>query len=161
MLLNWSLFRKVFITFEICRLTFSVYVGSAIHSARHRNRRQGLWRLTNKGHPWPDPFRCRLRPWTYDLGPHERNPPNREKPHIYWDISSTPGADGVAGELCHAVVLPLPDRFYRQSGPGDWGSEHRGYVCTKEESVWYRPVGHRDYFWTRARTVGGRFRRPG
>ena len=31
--LNWSLFKKVFITFEICLLTFSVYVGSAIYSA--------------------------------------------------------------------------------------------------------------------------------
>ena len=31
--LNWSLFKKVFVTFEICLLTFSVYVGSAIYSA--------------------------------------------------------------------------------------------------------------------------------
>lgn len=31
--LNWSLFKKAFITFEICLLTFSVYVGSAIYSA--------------------------------------------------------------------------------------------------------------------------------
>ena len=31
--LNWSLFKKVFVTFEICLLTFSVYIGSAIYSA--------------------------------------------------------------------------------------------------------------------------------
>ena len=31
--LNWSLFKKVFVTFQICLLTFSVYIGSAIYSA--------------------------------------------------------------------------------------------------------------------------------
>ena len=31
--LNWSTFKKVFVTFEICLLTFSVYIGSAIYSA--------------------------------------------------------------------------------------------------------------------------------
>lgn len=30
---NWSLFKKVFVTFEICLLTTSVYIGSAIYSA--------------------------------------------------------------------------------------------------------------------------------
>ena len=31
--LNWSTFKKVFVTFEICLLTFSVYIGSAIYTA--------------------------------------------------------------------------------------------------------------------------------
>jgi len=31
--LNWSTFKKVFITFQICLLTFSVYIGSAIYTA--------------------------------------------------------------------------------------------------------------------------------
>ncbi|KAL6718125.1 GTPase-activating protein [Lecanora helva] len=31
--LNWSTFKKVFVTFEICLLTFSIYIGSAIYSA--------------------------------------------------------------------------------------------------------------------------------
>lgn len=31
--MNWSTFKKVFVTFEICFLTFSVYIGSAIYSA--------------------------------------------------------------------------------------------------------------------------------
>lgn len=31
--MNWSTFKKVFVTFEICLLTFSVYIGSAIYSA--------------------------------------------------------------------------------------------------------------------------------
>lgn len=31
--LNWSTLKKVFVTFEICLLTFSVYIGSAIYSA--------------------------------------------------------------------------------------------------------------------------------
>lgn len=31
--LNWSTFKKVFVTFEICFLTFAVYIGSAIYSA--------------------------------------------------------------------------------------------------------------------------------
>ncbi|KAK3725100.1 GTPase-activating protein [Vermiconidia calcicola] len=30
---NWSLFKRVFVTFEICLLTISVYIGSAIYSA--------------------------------------------------------------------------------------------------------------------------------
>ena len=30
---NWSTFKKVFVTFEICLLTFSVYIGSAIYTA--------------------------------------------------------------------------------------------------------------------------------
>lgn len=30
---SWSTFKKVFVTFEICLLTFSVYIGSAIYSA--------------------------------------------------------------------------------------------------------------------------------
>ncbi|KAL8811247.1 MAG: hypothetical protein Q9200_001940 [Gallowayella weberi] len=30
--MNWSIFKKVFVTFEICFLTFSVYIGSAIYS---------------------------------------------------------------------------------------------------------------------------------
>ena len=31
--LNWSTFKKGFVTFEICLLTFSVYIGSAIYTA--------------------------------------------------------------------------------------------------------------------------------
>jgi DHA1 family multidrug resistance protein-like MFS transporter len=31
--MNWSLMKKFFVTFEICLLTFSVYIGSAIYSA--------------------------------------------------------------------------------------------------------------------------------
>ncbi|KAK0509370.1 hypothetical protein JMJ35_007764 [Cladonia borealis] len=31
--INWSTFKKVFVTFEICLLTFSVYIGSAIYTA--------------------------------------------------------------------------------------------------------------------------------
>ncbi|KAK4692446.1 MFS transporter, DHA1 family, multidrug resistance protein, partial [Lecanoromycetidae sp. Uapishka_2] len=31
--MNWSSLKKVFVTFEICLLTFSVYIGSAIYSA--------------------------------------------------------------------------------------------------------------------------------
>ncbi|KAL8738202.1 MAG: hypothetical protein Q9181_000973 [Wetmoreana brouardii] len=31
--MNWSTFKKVFVTFEICFLTFSVYIGSAIYTA--------------------------------------------------------------------------------------------------------------------------------
>lgn len=31
--MNWSTTKKVFVTFEICLLTFSVYIGSAIYSA--------------------------------------------------------------------------------------------------------------------------------
>ena len=31
--MNWSLFKKVFVTAEICLLTTSVYIGSAIYSA--------------------------------------------------------------------------------------------------------------------------------
>lgn len=31
--MNWSTFKKFFVTFEICFLTFSVYIGSAIYSA--------------------------------------------------------------------------------------------------------------------------------
>lgn len=31
--LNWSMGKKFFVTFEICLLTFSVYIGSAIYSA--------------------------------------------------------------------------------------------------------------------------------
>ena len=31
--MNWSTFKKFFVTFEICLLTFSVYIGSAIYSA--------------------------------------------------------------------------------------------------------------------------------
>ena len=31
--MNWSLAKKVFVTFEICLLTFSVYIGSAIYTA--------------------------------------------------------------------------------------------------------------------------------
>ena len=30
---NWGTFKKVWVTFEICLLTFSVYIGSAIYSA--------------------------------------------------------------------------------------------------------------------------------
>jgi MFS transporter, DHA1 family, multidrug resistance protein len=30
---NWSHFKKFFVTFEICLLTFAVYIGSAIYSA--------------------------------------------------------------------------------------------------------------------------------
>ncbi|KAL8681112.1 MAG: hypothetical protein Q9186_002764 [Xanthomendoza sp. 1 TL-2023] len=30
--MNWSIFKKVFVTFEICFLTWSVYIGSAIYS---------------------------------------------------------------------------------------------------------------------------------
>ncbi|KAL8803464.1 MAG: hypothetical protein Q9182_003161 [Xanthomendoza sp. 2 TL-2023] len=30
--MNWSIFKKVFVTFEICFLTFAVYIGSAIYS---------------------------------------------------------------------------------------------------------------------------------
>ena len=30
---NWSIFKKVFVTFEICLLTTSVYIGSSIYSA--------------------------------------------------------------------------------------------------------------------------------
>lgn len=33
MLLNWSTFKNVFVTFEICLLTVSVYIVSDIHSA--------------------------------------------------------------------------------------------------------------------------------
>lgn len=31
--LNWSLGKKLFVTFEICLLTFGVYIGSAIYTA--------------------------------------------------------------------------------------------------------------------------------
>ena len=31
--MNWSTAKKFFVTFEICFLTFSVYIGSAIFSA--------------------------------------------------------------------------------------------------------------------------------
>ena len=31
--MNWSTFKKFFVTFEICLLTFSVYIGSAIYTA--------------------------------------------------------------------------------------------------------------------------------
>jgi DHA1 family multidrug resistance protein-like MFS transporter len=31
--MNWGTFKKVWVTFEICLLTFSVYIGSAIYSA--------------------------------------------------------------------------------------------------------------------------------
>lgn len=31
--LNWSTTKKLFVTFEICLLTTSVYIGSAIYSA--------------------------------------------------------------------------------------------------------------------------------
>ena len=31
--MNWSLLKKVLVTFEICLLTFSVYIGSAIYTA--------------------------------------------------------------------------------------------------------------------------------
>lgn len=31
--MNWSTFKKVFVTFQICFLTWSVYIGSAIYSA--------------------------------------------------------------------------------------------------------------------------------
>lgn len=31
--MNWSTRKKVFVTFEICLLTFGVYIGSAIYSA--------------------------------------------------------------------------------------------------------------------------------
>ena len=30
--MNWSLFKKVFVTFEICLLTLSIYIGSAIYT---------------------------------------------------------------------------------------------------------------------------------
>lgn len=30
---NWSHYKKFFVTFEICLLTFAVYIGSAIYSA--------------------------------------------------------------------------------------------------------------------------------
>lgn len=30
--LHWSTFKKCFVTFEICLLTFSVYIGSAIYT---------------------------------------------------------------------------------------------------------------------------------
>lgn len=30
---NWSRLKRFFVTFEICFLTFSVYIGSAIYSA--------------------------------------------------------------------------------------------------------------------------------
>ena len=31
--MNWSTHKKIFVTFEICLLTFSIYIGSAIYSA--------------------------------------------------------------------------------------------------------------------------------
>ena len=31
--MNWSSAKKIFVTFEICLLTFSIYIGSAIYSA--------------------------------------------------------------------------------------------------------------------------------
>ena len=31
--MKWSLFKKALVTFEICLLTFSVYIGSAIYTA--------------------------------------------------------------------------------------------------------------------------------
>lgn len=31
--LNWSQGKKFFVTFEICLLTFSIYIGSAIYTA--------------------------------------------------------------------------------------------------------------------------------
>ena len=31
--MNWSTLKKSFVTFELCFLTFSVYIGSAIYTA--------------------------------------------------------------------------------------------------------------------------------
>ena len=97
-------------------------------------RGHGFRRLTDKGHSWSDSLRRWLWSWTNDLGPHERNTPDRKKPDLHWDFGSFrhfPGTNGFGGKLCHAVVLSLLDRFHRQSGTGDRWSKHRGYVCTK------------------------------
>ena len=83
---------------------------------RNGNRGHGFWRFTNKGHSWSDPLRCWLWSWTNDLGPLERNTADRKKPHLHWNTGSLrhfPGTNGVGGELCHAVVLSLLDRFHR------------------------------------------------
>lgn len=89
-------------------------------------------------------------------------PPDRAKPDIYWDFGSIchfPDANGIGRELCHAVMLSFPDRLYWQSGTGDWESKDMECICTKQESVWDRYLGHCGYWWTGVRTISSGFRR--
>ena len=138
--LHWPLFKKVFVTFEICLLTFSVYVSSAIYSAGIETVVKDFGVSRTKA-----TLGLTLFVAGYALGPMIWAP-MREIPQIGRNpIYIGTLAVFVILQVPTALpVLSLPDRFYRQPGPGNWGSKHRGYVCSEEESVWYRPLGRLD-----------------
>jgi hypothetical protein len=84
--MNWSKVKKFFVTFEICLLTTSVYIGSSIYSAGTESvmatfgvsqvaatlgltlfvAGYGTLRHLTKAPMYADGFL--FRPWPYDLG---------------------------------------------------------------------------------------------
>lgn len=67
-------------TFEICLLTYFVYIGSAVCSAGTETVVIDFSVLSSESHPRFDPLRRWLRTWPHDLGTHERDPPDRTYP---------------------------------------------------------------------------------
>ena len=131
--MNWSLYKKVLVTFEICLLTFSIYIGSAIYTAGiegvvayyHVSQVKvsgysyrfvacsSIFMLKFKlaGNAWLDPVCRRVWPGSDVVGTHVRNTTNWSKSCLYWNsgrVCHTSAPCGTGDQFCYVTLLPFP-----------------------------------------------------
>ena len=180
---NWSRGKRYFVTFEICFLTFSVYIGSAIYTP-------GLMGVMQQFGVAQVPATLGLTLYVagYGLGPLLWSPMS-EIPQIgrLWVYIGTlcksmqyftrnrynanvvvhsrlrplSAAYRVFGQLWHAACLSVPNWLLRLSRSCyRWGF-HRRHVSTQETGLWHGCVGCRGSLRARARSPGRRICRHG
>ena len=178
--MNWSLLKKVFVTAEICLLTTSVYIGSAIYTAGNEgimmqfgvsqtavSTPQSLLynhvapKAYNQitGNPRPNPLRSRLRRRPHALGPHVRDPADRPHAHLHRHsrrIRRPSTGRHLRAEFRHAARLPFHNRLRRESRPSHRRRIDCRHVPSLQKSLRDRDMGHRRGVRARARAIGGR-----
>ena len=123
---------------------------------RHRGHNDDIRRQPSQGHLGSLSLRRWLRSRAYDLGTHERDPSNRQEPHLYRHSSRVRHLSGThcsGSQLRHAALLPVFDWFHRQSCPRDWRRKHRRHVLAAEASIRDRHLGYLSGVWTRPGTT--------
>jgi hypothetical protein len=162
---NWSRAKRYFVTFEICFLTFSVYIGSAIYTP-------GLMGVMQEFGVAQVPAVLGLTLYVagYGLGPIIWSPLS-EIPQVgrLWVYIGTlrklapfsiyhsiwvntfgsscfcivPAAHGVFGQLWYAAGLPVLDWIFWLASPCNRRGVDCRHVSTEEASLWPGSLGNR------------------
>jgi len=185
--LNWSMGKKFFVTFEICLLTFGVYIGSAIYTAGLQDIEKtfgvsevaGVLGLTLfvLGYGlgmFTAIFLVRrstsLRLFRANMNFHRsndlvsivRNPTDRPHSHLHSHtarLRRLPSPNSSGQQLRYAARFSILDRVFRLARFGDWWCHTLRHLRTQKARLCHLHLGHGSRLWTYYGTSGRWVRR--